>query len=533
MGNLINNALAAIAPKAALERELASQRYKALANLTGSETRWRGASRTLRSLRGWIPGLGSGKSDLPEGEKRTLAARSRDAFRNQPIARAAIMRSRTAIVGTGLRPSASVDWKTLGISEEQGKELNRTIDRHWRLYANDPRECDAEATLNAYQLQSLALVSSMLAGDCFGLTPFKKRPGCIFGTKLQLIDGARVSNPDHQADTDTLINGIQLDALGGPVIYHIASSHPSDPPSAGNLTTWKPVRVFGQRTGVRRALHIWNDKADIGAVRGAPFLAPILEPLAKLEQYSQAELTAAVVAGMFTVFIERDSESHEDPNDPLEELESGEDENVPLEEGEIALGNGAVVGLDAGEKANTANPGRPNANYEGFFFAIIKEIGAALEIPAEELLLYYSSSYSAARAAMLQAWRFYTTRRQWLVTQLADPWRAIWFDELVASGKIPVTGYTDPIRRAAYQRVTWTGPARGAIDELKEAKAAREMIAGRLSNRRIETQRMLGEDWDVVAEGLADEEEFLRDKGIQESAKTANKPETTSGEEVE
>ena len=62
------------------------------------ETRWRGASRALRSLLTWSPGIGSATSDLPREEQRTLRARSRDAMRSHMIGRAALLRCRTNVV---------------------------------------------------------------------------------------------------------------------------------------------------------------------------------------------------------------------------------------------------------------------------------------------------------------------------------------------------------------------------------------------------------------------------------------------------
>jgi len=164
----------------------------------------------------------------------------------------------------------------------------------------------------------------------------------------------------------------------------------------------------------------------------------------------------------------------------------------------IALGNGAVVDLAAGEKATTANPTRPNANFDPFFMAVVKQIGAALELPVDELLLCYQQSYSAARAAMLQAWRFYITRRWALTQQMCQPIYGLRIDEEVASGRITLPGYADPIRRRAYTRSIWIGPARGAMDELKEAMAAGKRIEIGVSNEAMETASMAGEDWNAV-----------------------------------
>lgn len=178
-----------------------------------------------------------------------------------------------------------------------------------------------------------------------------------------------------------------------------------------------------------------------------------------------------------------------------------------------ALGEGAIVDLAPGEEPMVANPARPNAQFDPFFSAIVKEIGAALELPLEELMLHYSSSYSAARAAMLQAWRFYTMRRWWLVCDFCQPSYELMFDEAVAAGRIRAPGYRDPALRRAYTQAIWIGPARGAIDELKEAKAARERIDVGISNETMETAAMSGETWQQVNRQRARELKQRRDNG--------------------
>lgn len=464
----------------------------------GVETRWRGASRVLRSMASWMPGLGSPRRDLPTNERSMLVARSRDAMRNHLIARAAIGRIRTNVVGTGLVCRAQVDHEALGINEDEAEKLNASLDRIWELYAADPRECDAEAMLNHYQLQALVLVSAMVGGDVFVATPDDERTGCLFSTRLQLIETDRISNPRGAMDTDRMVEGVEFDHLGAPIRYHICSGYPSDQARGGQIR-WHPLEVFGPETGRRRVLHIMADKDRPGQKRGAPYLAPVLEPLQKLERYSSAELMAAVISAMFTVFIEK-TEAYDDGKMTLAAL-TQEGEGYSTDDAgddDLQLGEGAILDLGKGEKATTANPARPNAQFDPFFVAVVKEIGAALELPFEELLLHYNSSYSAARAAMLQAWRFYSLRRWWLTCDFCQPSRELIIDEAVARGMIHLTGYADPAKRRAYNQALWIGPARGAIDELKEAKAARERIDVGLSNETLEAAAMTGEPWQLV-----------------------------------
>jgi lambda family phage portal protein len=504
--SVVDRALLRVAPEWAERRALARLRTETLndarelvtradsnSGMQRSDTRWRGASRVLRSLQSWMPRLGSGRSDLPLTERKTLVSRSHDAYRNHLIARAAASRVRTNVIGTGLIMHPSVNADVLGITEEQADDLNRLISTHWSVWAEDPTECDVEATLDFYGLQSLVEISTLLSGDVFALTPFKPRRNGVFGLKVQLVDGARVSTPAGRMESATLVEGIEMDVDGRPHTYHICRRHPDDLyPGAPDV--WDPMPVFGAATGRRRALHIWNDKDRVGMVRGVPYLAPIIEPLQTLEQYSRAELVAAVVSALFTVFLEK-GESPFDATGARTSAFENETESAAGTTGNLELGNGAIVDLAPGEKATMVNPSRPNANYDPFFLSVCKQIGAALELPVDELLLNYQASYSAARAAMLQAWRFYTTRRWSRVQQFCAPTYGLWFDEAVARGIIPVTDYADPIRRAAYTRAIWVGPARGSMDEQKEAGAAKLRIDMGVSNEMTETAAMMGEDW--------------------------------------
>ena len=462
----------------------------------GSETRWRGASRVLRSMASWVPHLGSPSRDLSKAERSTLVARSRDAMRNHLLGRAAVVRVRTSVVGTGLIARPQVDWEALGITEDEGEVLNAALEREWTIYAEDPRECDAEASSNHYQQQAVALMAALTGGDLFVATPSIERQGTVYSTRLQLIETERVSNPNGQPDTDNMVEGVEFDDYGAPTYVNVCSGYPAEKRITKPLK-WQRIAVFGQETGRRRVLQVWCDKERPGQKRGAPYLAPVLEPLQKLERYSSAELMAAVISAMFTVFLKK-GDGFDQGGLGLTAFDKEDGEGVSAEQPSVQLGEGAVVDLAPGEEPMIANPARPNAQFDPFFMAVAKEIGAALEMPVEELLLYYSSSYSAARAAMLQAWRMYLLRRWWLVCDFCQPSYELLIDEAVARGRIRAPGYSDPAKRRAYTRAVWIGPARGAIDELKEAKAAQARIDAGLSNETIETSAMTGETWNRV-----------------------------------
>jgi lambda family phage portal protein len=457
--------------------------------MAGTDTRNLGASMSRRSMASWMPYLGSPRTDWSEHERNTLVARSRDAFRNQLIARAALTRINSNVIGTGLRLQSRPNPELLGMEPIAAKELGGLIEREFGLWA-ESAACDAEWTLNFYQQQGLVQLSVLQSGDVFVATPMVRRPDSVYSLVLQHIEGDRVGDP-YGSINRNIFQGVETDALGAPMRYHIADKHPAD----DGIIRYTPVDVFGRNTGRRRVMHIF-DKERPGQMRGVPILAPVLEPLKKLDRYGDAELMAAVVSAMFTVFVTKNPESG--GAHPLANA-IGANGATNAKENDISMGNAAIVDLNPGEDVEFANPGRPNENYAPFFTEFCRQAGAALELPVDELLLSYRDSYSAARAAMLQGWRMYKRRRATIDSMFCQPAFAVWFDEAVAKGRIPVKGYADPVRRAAYTRAVWRGPARGAIDELKEGQAAEKRIQIGVSNLEKEAAELGGEDWWDIA----------------------------------
>lgn len=445
-----------------------------------------GASRTRRATKEWNPWSRDADSDTMS-DLPTLRSRSRDMVRNSPLATGAINTVCTNAVGTGLRLQPRIDREALGMTEAEADEWQATVKREWSLFA-DTQECDAARTLKFTDIQDLVFRSAFESGDTFVLMPHIERPGSPYGLKLQTIEADRVCNKDSQSDSDTLTGGVEKDKYGAPVAYHIMDQHPGSMLGRGKRT-WTVVRAFGPKTGRRQVLHIFQVLRP-GQTRGVPFLAPVIEPLKQLDRYSEAELMAAVISGMFTVFIESGTDPQLGPMEPTSETGGKSTDE------ELKLANGAIVALNRGEKISTANPGRPNAAFDPFVMAILRQVGAALEIPFELLIKHFTSSYSAARAALLEAWKFFFTQRKWLSDNFCDPVYEAWMTEAVAMGRIYAPGFfDDPAIRKAYLGAEWIGPAKGMIDERSEIEAADMRVAMGVSTLEEETAQLTGGDF--------------------------------------
>lgn len=497
--NVLERAIAAVAPQTAMKRAAARRKLKIIDSGYGNY----GASRTKKSLIGWIYGGGSAHEDIEEN-LCVLRERCRDLYMGVPLATGALKTCRTNVVGSGLRLKSQIDYEVLGIKEEEARSLESKIEREFALWADSPA-CDLERLDNFYELQQLAFLNWLMSGDVIATLPITKRVNMPYDLRICLIEADRLSNPNTSTDPH-IIGGVETNDDGEVIAYHISSHHPlsCDMTESG----WTRVQAWGEKTGRRNVIHIMN-RERIGQRRGVPFLAPVIEALKQLGRYTDAELVAAVVSGMFTVFIEKDSVSSDSVLSgiiPEEEQVDAEDDTS------IELAPGAIVDLNKGEKAHDMNPGRPNTAFDGFVVSICRQIGAALEIPYELLVKHFTASYSASRGALLEAWKMFRMYRTWLANDFCQPIYEEWFAEAVAKGRIPAPGFfADPIRRKAFLGAEWNGPAQGLLNPVQEVDAAEKRVQNGFSTRDREAMEMNGSDFYRNAAQLKREEKLLQE----------------------
>lgn len=479
--------------------------------LTGG---YSGASRQRPALRHFTPPAADADSDTV-GDLDTLRARSRDLVRNAPLAGGAINTLVTNVVGTGLTLQARVDAELLGLDEDAAAAWQRAAEREWLLWSESTL-CDVTRGQDFYGLQALAFRSALESGDVFAVLPSLETPGWPYRLAVQLIEADRCCNPNWRADTDTLVSGVEMDAWGAPVRYHFASRHPGA--RRGKGISWAPVEAVGAATGRRNVLHLFSRRRP-GQTRGVPVLAGVIEPIKQLGRYTEAELQAAVVSGAFAVFVTMDAAAFGDlfGDDTLRDQYLAPSTRWDGSVGSASMdGPGRAVNLMPGEKVEQVNPGRPNDKFEPFFDAIAAQVGMELEIPREVLLKVFNSSYSAARAALLDAWRFFRGRRDWLSGAFCQPIYETFLAESIAAGRLAAPGFfADPAIRRAWCGSVWVGDGPGSIDPQKEISAAADRVALGVSTRAAESVLYDGGDWEAKTRQLAREAKLRRELGLE------------------
>ncbi len=477
-----------------------------------------GSSR--RSMTGFNPSANSADTDIiPKLE--SLRACCRDMSMNAPVATGALNRFKTNVVGYGLTLQCQIDHEYLGLSVEEAEAWEKSTEREFRLWANN-QECDASRTDDFYGLQALTYLSILESGDVFVIPVFIPRRGVPYDLRLRILEADMVSNPSHSMDTDKLAGGVEVDENGAPVKYWVSKRHPGGLGFVGN--EWVGIPAYSPRTGMRQVLHIF-DRTRPGQRRGVPLLAPVIETLKQATRLTEAELMAAVVSSFFTVFVKTEA------GEGLDQGFSTEESVVknlpePVARNLQEVGSGGIIDLADGESIELADPKRPNSGYDAFFLSMVKQIGSAIGMPFEVLILHFASSYSASRAALLEAWKVFLTHRTKFVKRgFCQPVYKLWLLDAVLKGRVKAPGFLNNIAiREAWSGSQWIGQGQGQLNPVVETKAAIMRIEGGLSTYAKETAAIDGDDWDTMIEHNFRERDRIRARVPQITKAASSEP---------
>jgi lambda family phage portal protein len=534
--NIFDKAVEAVSPRAALNRRVARVKLNAFDKFFDSGYSHSGASRRKKSMQGWDSASKSPEEDIGYNLS-TLRQRSRDLCMSTPIGAAAIVKNRNNVVGSGLTLKSRLDYKTLGISEDEAKAWERKTEFEFNLWASS--KIDNTGLNNFYDIQALMLVGWLTNGDSLALIKYvdQSEPTNPYRLRLHCIEADRLSTPDSSGvfngrlfaegygfediyngcayrrlqNGGAIYNGVETDQTGKAVAYWICNRYPNSelPPY---VKRWQPVETVNKVTGLPNVLFVMQaDRAE--QYRGVPLLAPVIEVIKQISRLTEAELTASITNSFLTAFITTTSPTNGFPlADSVPEDQQIKQPSLGERMQTYEMGPGTMNALGPGESVNFVDPKHPTSGFEGFTMALCKLLGAAIDMPHEVLLGIFQSSYSAARAALLQAWRSFKTKRTWFASDFCQPVYETWLLEAVATGRISAPGFfRDIVTQKLWSNALWIGPSAGQIDPVKEVQAADARVAGGYSTHESETVEMTGQDWDENISILRRENQLLQD----------------------
>lgn len=468
--NALDKLITLFSPEAGLKRQVARaaiQRAGARAADSLNLRAYEGA-KTGRRTGGWITGATSADAEVASSAVK-LRDRTRSLCRDNPYASRARDVYVANVVGTGITVKA-------GSAKEAFEQ--------WTT------ECDADGMLDFYGLQALVMRCVFESGECL-IRYRERRPedGLLVPLQLQVLE------PDYLDATKTgavngggwLISGIEYNAIGQRVAYHLHNQHPGD---VANRS--KPLE--SKRIPADQVLHIF-ERLRPGQSRGVPRMSSILLKMRDLDDYEEAELVRKGIESCFSAIV------------------TTEDNGVSLSEGTTdingnrieTLGAGLIQYLKPGQDIRFGAPAN-GGDYGAYTKTQLRAIASGIGITYEQMTGDLSDvNYSSIRAGLVE---FYKTvdMLQWHVLvpmMLAPIWKR-WAETAFA---------VKAIRTPAPAMAKWTPPRRQWVDPLKDVNAARAEISAGITSI-SETIRARGEDPDKIFAEIADERKQLETLGI-------------------
>lgn len=460
------------------------------------ETAHAAASYRAKDMASWTPSRISPDSALLS-ELDTINARGDDLARNNGVAAGAERTYVDNVIGPRVMCKPNPDRVALGKDAVWVDEWSRVVEAEWKGFA-DGIYFDAAWTLNfhgATRLQARTLAS---AGELLALPLWLPERGSRWNTCMQLVDPARLSNPNGMMDTATLRGGKEIDAYGAAVAYHIRKSHPGDIFGFGGMFgggVWERIPAWTP-FGRARVIHAFEPER-IGQSRGKPPITAVARMFKMYDHLTVEKLRSTVLNAMIFAAMETpmDQESFVTTfgGDKMADYQAG------LNEWRVQMKGGAIIPLPPGTKLNPFIPGGPDSELDAFATLMLRHIGTGLNMPYELIFKDFSkTNYSSARAALLEAWRYFYSCRQ----LVSDGWCSVvydlWFEEAVNRGRIPDCKPADfYARRTAWTQAKWIYAGRGWVDPLKEAQAAGTRMDNNLTSLQDEAAEQGKDSRDV------------------------------------
>lgn len=474
----IDNLIGIFSPSAAYKRKA----FRKAQSMLGS---YRGADKTR--LRGsWWPGSGSADEDLLP-DLATLRERSRDLNRNDAHAVGITTTVISNTVGTGIKPQSRVKTKKLGISDEEAATFQEAAEDNWEKWCP---YADAGNRMDFYEIQNLVDRQILENGEII-LLPLmlddKSRP---FSLAFDIVEADRLETPPDKRADKNIRYGVEIGERGEPVAYHIRETHPGDLTLSRERGVKRYMRIpaVGE-TGRRNVFHLyWVNRP--GQTRGVPFFAPVMNYFKDLADYMEAELVAARVAACFAIFVKKDDNYAAALGNTAETNSKGQ----RLQE----LEPGMIDYLSPGEDISAFNPNRPGGQFEPFVDRILRAISTGLNLPYEIVAKDFSkTNYSSARAALLEARRYFMVRQAWLSRKLCQPAWDMLQEEAFLKNQLPAKTFYE--KKSDWCRVRWIAPGWQWVDPVKEAKSSEMAIDIGISTLADEAASQ-GKDWEEILE---------------------------------
>lgn len=427
--NMFDRALAAIAPRMALERA----RARAALAAVNAGTRAYEGGRISRRMPNSAP-KSSANRELYGAGLGELRARARDMVRNNPYCARALDVWASNVVGGGIVPA----------SRTGDQATDARVNELWKRFVD---ECDAENQMDFYGLQTLAARAAFEGGDTLArLRTRRAGDGFVVPLQIQLLESDYLDSLQHgPVGTFRRVLGIEFDSLGRRSNYFLFSEHPGD---------WGQFQLSGftsQAVPAADVVHLYR-KARIGQVRGVSAFAPVMLKATDLRDLEEAVVIKARIEACFAGFIT----SEEGDGGAIGVGKKDADGNDTQE-----FQPGMIRHLRPGESIDFANP-TSSTSFDPVMTQALMGIAVGLGLTHDELTGdFRQANYSSMKAGRIVSRRLIEqTQYQMMVPMFCAPIRKRWLELALLTGQLSGQVSDYPCE--------WIAPAHEALDPIKD-----------------------------------------------------------------
>lgn len=367
----------------------------------------------------------------------------------------------------------------------------------------DMSQVDAAGKRSGPDLQRMAISECVERGGCLLVRSSTSRPGQIVPMQYQIVEYDQLDlshdRPGGPGQTK-IVHGIEMDAAGRELAYHVYDDHPFDDFGGGTIAG-KSSRISAERV-----IHLCLFRRPSQNV-GVNWMHAIGQNAFDRDKFVGCELQKAAKAALLLLI-------HKVKNLRTAGtlgLADGDDASDEYGNEEMKMGASPMaVRIHADDDVELVEGDYPTSQADSFLSILDHDTAGAAGISYYTLTGRYDrTNYTSVRGALLAEDSHFRPLQQWFAGQVALPIRREFHRQAIALGKLKsVTAEQYLANKRRYNRFDAIGAGRELLDPEAETNAATGKLRCCLTTLKIECARR-GLHWIRVLRQIALENRLL------------------------
>jgi lambda family phage portal protein len=472
----------------AKRRDAQSRTMAQLLRQTNEAFRW---GRLDRSTRHFDPPARSGDSATLESDDR-MHRRTRSEDLNNAQVKRVVDALGDLVVGCGMQTFAdpfsadvSIDDLMAGFEDELAYALEAD-DLHEEWF-NDAKQFDAQGKQTGPEMQRQAIQECVRVGDALILRVNKPRRGRTIPLCYQIIERDQLCRDKDRSAAkgqNKIVGGIEIDADGVVVAYHLYDEHPYDDFGIGQ-GYGASTRILAER--IQHLCLFRRPSENIGYA----WLHAIGQAQFDRDRFMGAEIQSAAKAALI-LLVAKLKHLKGALNGGTLGLMDGESQVDEYGNQEMRLGStpeALKIGEDDDIKMVESN--RPTDTAESFVGILDHDTAGGAGLSYYTLSgRYDQTNFSSLRGALLAEDGHIRPLQKWFADRIALPMRKEFHAQAVGMGKLKKLDLDDYLAEPRkYSRFVAIGPGRELLDPEAEIDASLAKLRSGQSTLLIENAR--------------------------------------------